>query len=571
VSVSMRSIIRDILRGRPGRALFLTLTLSASGFVAAAPPGYTNLVELFGEFVEWRSEASSSNLALGSNQYRKTAVRAQLKQLKEMRHRFDALEAESWSVSERVDYLAVRAQLDQAQFKLQVSRPWARDPGFYIDPLMRIAFTALPADDTSGPRLRRQLGAVGDWLALARENLVEAAGDYADLALHNLTRHDGVGHGHPFRETPPAGVIGWYEDLRTRAVDKAPALVPLIDEALLEIRSFEAWLRETRSEMNAEAGVGAEMFNWYLRNVKLMPWSAEEVLVLAERELERLRAFHALERVRNRHLPELDLPENAAQYRQRVERTDRAIGAFIEDTDFISVPDYIPDDFEKMGYNVPWIERPDGPNYWEQIQYRDPAPDHWHAVIPGHRFDALVAARNEHPIRRHIADAGRAEGWAMYLEEVPLQLGFYDGGNDNRYGNSPRVRELIYNFGIFRAVRTIGDVKLQRNQMDPEAVARFWMANTPWLDADVARVDAEIYLRRPPGYGISYTIGAFQLQQLLADRQRQLGSDFELGQFHDRIMQAGRIPIALLRWELTGLDDEIESLWRAQPLPWMLE
>src|SRR6056297_276229 len=97
----MRSIIRDILRGRPGRALFLTLTLSASGFVAAAPPGYTNLVELFGEFVEWRSEASSSNLALGSNQYRKTAVRAQLKQLKEMRHRFDALEAESRSETDQ--------------------------------------------------------------------------------------------------------------------------------------------------------------------------------------------------------------------------------------------------------------------------------------------------------------------------------------------------------------------------------------------------------------------------------------------------------------------------------------
>lgn len=559
----MPATIRNLLYAGLGRALFLACAFSACGAAVAETSGHGELVALFDEFVDWRSQASASDLAPGIDHYRESAIAERLDELGELRRRFDALQAGNWSVPERVDYLAVRAQLDQEQFRLQVSRPWARDPGFYVDPLMRIAFTALPADDEAHQRLRRQLGAVRDWLALARENLVDAAGDYADLAVHNLTRHDGVGHGHPFRDTPPAGVIGWYEDLRARAVDEDPALVPVIDEALSEIRAFEAWLRDAGGDMNARAGVGAELFDWYLRNVKLMPWSADEVLMLADRELDRLSAFHALERVRNRDLPELELPDDAAEYRARVASTDRAIRAFIDDTNFISVPDYIPDDFEEMGYNVPWIERPDGPNYWEQIQYRNPAPDHWHAVIPGHRFDGMVAARNTHPVRRHIADAGRAEGWAMYLEEVPLQLGFYD--------DRPRVRELIYNFGIFRAVRTIGDVKLQRNEMDPGEVAEFWMANTPWLDADVARVDAEIYLRRPPGYGISYTMGGFQLQQLLADRQRQLGDDFDLGRFHDRIMQAGRIPIALLRWELTGLDDEIRSLWTAQPLASVLD
>ena len=548
---------------RLGHGIFLALALSTSNPAAGSTSDYAPLVDLFGEFVEWRTKVSRSNLALDPERYDKAAVTARVARLREMRRRFDALETSGWSVPRRVDYLAVRAQLDREQFRLRVSRPWARDPGFYVDPLLRIAFTDLPVDAQAEARLGAQLDAVTDWLALARDNLDEGAAAYAELALRNLTRHDGVGHGHPYRETPPAGVIGWYRDLLERARTDQPSLVGPIEEALAAIRAFEAWLGDARSDMTAEAGVGARAFDWYLRNVKLMPYSGDEVIALAARELERLRAFYALERVGNRHLPEIRLPQNGRQYRQRVARTDAAIREFITETEFITVPDYIPDDFEEMGFNVPWIQRDGGPNYWEQIQYRDPSPDHWHAVIPGHRFDGMVAARDEHPIRRHIADAGRVEGWATYLEEVPLQLGFYD--------DKPRVRELIYNFGIFRAVRTIGDVKLQRNQTNPERVAGFWMDHTPWLDDDVARVDAEIYLRRPPGYGISYTIGAFQIQQLLADRQRQLGEEFELGDFHDRIMDAGRIPISLLRWEMTGLDDEIERLWTREPLEGSIE
>ena len=85
----------------------------------------------------------------------------------------------------------------------------------------------------------------------------------------------------------------------------------------------------------------------------------------------------------------------------------------------------------------------------------------------------------------------------------------------------------------------------------------------------MARVDAEIYLRRPPGYGLGYTIGMLQMQRLLADRRRQLGEDFELRSFHDEFMAAGRLPIALIRFEMTGEDDEVRELWRAEPMPRM--
>jgi len=41
---------------------------------------------------------------------------------------------------------------------------------------------------------------------------------------------------------------------------------------------------------------------------------------------------------------------------------------------------------------------------------------------------------------------------------------------------------------------------------------RFWKQWTPWLDDNVARTDAGIYIRRQPGYGMTYT-----LQQQITD------------------------------------------------------
>jgi dipeptidyl-peptidase 4 len=509
-----------------------------------ATSGYAALVSLMDEFVAWRQPPAD-----GVADHSAAAVAERTRELMQFQARLAAIDPADWPRSREVDYLAVRSALDQHEFLLRVSRPWARDPGYYVDQLLRLTFTALPVEGEALATLRARLAAIPVLVDNAQRNLTDVAADYADLAIHNLTSSDGVGHGHPYRETPPAGVIGWYEDLLGRAQDAQPELVAEIERAKAAAESLHAWLVERRPAMTAKAGVGRELLDWYLLHVKFMPYSSDDVVVLAQRELERTWAFLALERHRNRKLPELELPASREAYERRIAEVDAEVRAFLAAEEFITVPPHIPTDFREMGFNVPWIVRPKGPNYWEQIQYRDPSPDHWHAVIPGHRFDQRMRETLEHPVRRHFRDGGRAEGWALYLEEVPLQLGFYE--------QRPRTRELIYNFAVFRAARTLGDVRLQRNEITTQQAVDFWMDTVPWLDEDVARVDAEIYLRRPPGYGLGYTIGGFQMLKLLADRRRQLGEEFSLREFHDEFMAAGWLPIALIRYEMTGFDDEL--------------
>ena len=57
-------------------------------------------------------------------------------------------------------------------------------------------------------------------------------------------------------------------------------------------------------------------------------------------------------------------------------------------------------------------------------------------------------------------------------------------------------------------------------------------------------------------------VGKIQIEQLLSERSLQLGDDFELGAFHDDLLSRGMIPLTLIRWEMTGQDDEVRAIWR---------
>ena len=537
--------------------------LSASS--ADGPPAgrgdYQSLVALYEEFLDWKREApivgeiSDSAAFQGVADYGPKAVAARRAEIKSFLTRLEDMNVASWDRAQQAEFLAVRAKVNEENFRYNFSRPWERDPGFYVDQMLHVTFTEIPAEGEALARLRAQLAAIPVIVAEGRKNLKNVAADYADLAIHNLSNADGVGHGHPYRTTPPPGVIGWYADLLARVDAAQPELRPEVEAAKASVESFDAWLKQNRPRMTAQGGVGKDAFDWYLKNVKLMPYTSDEIVTLGLRELDRLWALYALERHRNRDLPEIERASTGEDYAARIAKTDADTRKFLVEEEIITIPDYV----NELDTNVPWIVRPQGPNFWEEVQYRDPTPDHWHAVIPGHRFDGVVEDNNPHPIRGRLTDGVRTEGWGVYLEEGLMHAGGIE--------TKPRVRELIYIFGIFRAARVPADVWLQRNEMTVPEVVSYWRERTPYLDENVARVDAEIYLRRPPGYGLGYTMGMLQMQELLGDYRRLKGDSFVLKDFHDEFMAKGRLPMSLIRWEMTGLDDEVKRLWKADPLP----
>ncbi len=49
--------------------------------------------------------------------------------------------------------------------------------------------------------------------------------------------------------------------------------------------------------------------------------------------------------------------------------------------------------------------------------------------------------------------------------------------------------------------------------------------------------------------------------KLMRDYAQEQGDDFVVRDFMDEFFESGLIPISLIRWEMTGLDDEVSKLW----------
>lgn len=530
-------------------ALALALSINCiavAGSVAATAPSrsvdYDALVVLF----ETLSGLRRAPVVDGVPDYSPAAVEGRRLAIGRLRETYDAMEVADWPVSQRVDHLLVRAQLNAADFEMRVVRPWARDPGLAVDLVRRTAFADVSSDEADLAQVGERLAAVPRILDAARGWLTSASGELAGMAARQLSTSDGVNQGEPRRDVPPAGVIGWYEDLLGRAKVDAPELVPSVEAALGAVRRYHTWLVDNQAAMDEPAWVGLDNYNWYLRKVLLMPFTADDLLTIATRELNRTRTFLAIERYRNRDLPEITVSASAEEHAARVEEAEAHIRDFMTRNQLVSIPEGLPERFETDAF---WIVREGGKrHFWEEITYRDPLNNHIHASIPGHRFDALIQRMNTNPIRSRYRDGVRAEGWAFYIEEMFLQAGMLD--------ERPRAKELFYIAQLKRAARVPAELAMQTGEINLAQAIDYLVEQVPFMEPDLARYDLAIYLRRPT-YGMNYVMGKVQLERLLSARALQLGDDFNLGEFHDAFLAAGPIPISLIRWEMTGLDDEI--------------
>jgi hypothetical protein len=279
-------------------------------------------------------------------------------------------------------------------------------------------------------------------------------------------------------------------------------------------------------------------------------------LVIVQRELKRALACLRLEENKNRKLPKLEPMANEEEYQRCYNEAANYLIEFLRKEEIFTVPDdMVP------GPRIESFIPPSGVrDFFKQVDYRDPLPLRCH----GYAFDAFREERNHHPIRGvprlYCIDAYRAEGLATGMEEMMMHAGLLD--------KRPRTRELVYVLLANRAARAVADLKMHSNEFTLEEAVKFCLEWTPrgwqysWKAEEGRGIwfDMQLYLRQP-GYGMSYVGGKVQIDKLLADRAYQLSEKFSLKQFMDEFHAAGMIPIALTRWEMTDLDDEIKKLW----------
>ena len=117
-----------------------------------------------------------------------------------------------------------------------------------------------------------------------------------------------------------------------------------------------------------------------------------------------------------------------------------------------------------------------------------------------------------------------------------------------------------------RAARGLGSLYAHANEMTMEEAGNVHMEWTPrgWMktEKELLIFEQHLYLRQP-GYGTSYVTGKYLLERALADYSKQIearGEEFRLADFFDRLNSIDSIPIALGRWEMTGLDNDMRLI-----------
>ncbi len=284
-----------------------------------------------------------------------------------------------------------------------------------------------------------------------------------------------------------------------------------------------------------------------------MTW--EEEVDLLKRELARAHASLKLEEARNRGLPELPVIQSDEEFQRRANDAVNRFLAYLEKRDLYPMRDNMG---PALRAQISHYEPIETRNFFSIATHYEPLTLYTHFY---HWWD-LARKRDEphpSPIRRgallyNIWD-NRAEGMATAMEEFMLHAGLFD--------DSPRTREIVWIMLAQRAARGLASLYAHANLFDLQQAKAFQVEWTPrgWMrpDLDLLGFEQQLYLRQP-GYGSSYVTGKHLLDDLMRELAHQQGRDFTLKRYFDEVNGAGMIPVSMIRWQLTGDDDQIRAL-----------
>ena len=515
---------------------------------AARAAEHDDLLPLLNELRALRSPTSAD----GVPDYSASALAKQRDELSELQRRLAAIDPRGWPVPDQIDYHLVRAEMNGMEFFHRVSRPWARDPSFYLVTQSGAGPSVSDFPDVEGLPLRGddlahfrdQLKAVPAILKRAETHLTEGASDFATLALHHLGEE-----------------VALYAELATMLAEHHPDLVDDAHRAEAAVVSYGRWLEANQHRMTAPAGVGKDNYNWLLKNVYLVPYTWEEVRMIVELEDNRVITFQRLEENRNRDVPPIEPVRSQAEYRQSVQDALDHVMRFLRKEEIFTLHDYlVPGDYfgSWHGFDDPWPEKHD---YFFNFSHREPVMEETHEMV-GHYFDELRAESDSRPIRGgrrpYKITTARDEGYAFALEELLMHAGYLDE-------RSPRAREIAYEQAAFRTVRALSDVYMHSGEWNLADALEFCVANAP--HGELLEGSHHLWYElattlRGVGHHMLMVVGKAQFMKLFRDRANQLGDDFVLKTFMDEFYASGFIPISLIRWEMTGYDDEMKKLWQ---------
>ncbi len=388
------------------------------------------------------------------------------------------------------------------------------------------------------------------------------------------------------------GAIGFYEhDLFDFAgeTSQSCALKAAAAPVVVALKEYQQFLeKDLLPRANGEWRIGAKKFAHKLDLELDAGVSADQVMTDAENEFDRVQRdmYVVARQLWSHYLARQPLPPDDGVGRQTTVRRvleaiakehckpDELVGEmkrrvaslkqFISANDILRLPE--PDHCQvvempefKRGNSTAYMEAPAplDPNGTGHLAV-SPPPSDWdskrvtsyleeynnrildilaiHEGYPGHSVQLEYMNRNPSLIRRVLQSGVYIEGWAVYTEQMMLDQGYGEGDL------ALRLNQLKF---YLRAVaNTILDHKMQcSNLTDDEALT--FLTEQCFQSEGEAKL--KIIRSKQSSCQLStYFVGRMAHYRLRQQLEREMGDKFELGRYHEAVLDPGPVPVKYL-------------------------
>lgn len=160
-----------------------------------------------------------------------------------------------------------------------------------------------------------------------------------------------------------------------------------------------------------------------------------------------------------------------------------------------------------------------------------------HEAWPGHHLQFVTANLNDtsNTLPRLInASATLYEGWALYCEQLMHEEGFLD---------KPESAFVLLKDRLWRALRIMIDVEIQTRGLGVEQAAEK-MQSLLGFSRSEAMAELSWYAQAP-GVPMGYATG-WALINAIRERLQTVNGEFDLTDFHDKLLSAGSIALPFM-------------------------
>jgi len=172
-----------------------------------------------------------------------------------------------------------------------------------------------------------------------------------------------------------------------------------------------------------------------------------------------------------------------------------------------------------------------------------------HEAIPGHHYQISLQQENKDlpSFRKTLWYSAYGEGWALYTESLGKELGLYD---------DPYQYFGMLSAEMHRAIRLVVDTGIHVKGWSREEAIQYSLDHEAESKASIIS-EIERYMAIP-GQALSYKIGQLKIRELRTKAEKELGEEFDIKEFHNRMLESGSLPLSLLDKKISNWIESIK-------------